>query len=124
VLEHFAGVPVVDKLGVLSLSETVDALARVDLVISHDTGPMHLAQLVRAPLIALFGPTPPSQYVMPSDATTVIFGGEHLACRPCYDGKEFADCADNQCMSSISVEVVHATARTILRRAREATPVG
>jgi heptosyltransferase-2 len=119
VLEHFAGLPVVDELGKHTLPQTVDTMAQVDLVISHDTGPMHLARLARVPLIALFGPTPPNQYVLADETTSVIFGGEHLACRPCYDGREFADCADNQCMSSISVAVVLETARTMLRRARK-----
>lgn len=116
VLEHFTGVPIIDTLGANTLPQTAVAMSQADLVISHDTGPMHIAQLVRAPLLALFGPTAPNQFVAPSDESSVIFGGEHLACRPCYDGRDFADCSDNQCMSSISVEVVHATARSMLRR--------
>ena len=88
---------------------------RADLVIAHDTGPMHLARLVGARLVALFGPTPPSSFVPSDDRTTVLWGGAHLACRPCYDGREFAECSDNECMSSISADVVLRTAITILR---------
>jgi heptosyltransferase-2 len=113
---HFRDCPVTDLIGRTSLVDAVRLFAGSDLVVSHDTGPMHLARLARAPLLALFGPTQPSQFVTADDRTTVLWGGERLACRPCYDGREFASCHDNQCMSSIAVEVVLETARTILRR--------
>ena len=52
------------------------------------------------------------------ERTAVLWGGSHLPCRPCYDGREFARCADNVCMSSIAPSVVLATARSLLNRAR------
>ena len=118
---EFAGVAVTDLIGRTTIPEMLRALADCDLVISHDTGPMHLARLVGAPLIALFGPTMPAQFIVPDDSTSVLWGGEHLACRPCYDGREFADCSDNKCISSISADVVIRTARTMLRRQTAAT---
>jgi heptosyltransferase II len=122
VLEHFAGLAVSDRVGKASLPETLELFDDCDLVISHDTGPMHLARLARAPLLALFGPTPPSQFIVEDERTTVLHGGAHLACRPCYDGREFADCRDNQCMSSISVGVVLGTARGMLRARNSPAP--
>lgn len=113
---YFAGIQVTDLLGKTSLPETLGVFTSCDVVVAHDTGPMHLARLARAPLVALFGPTMPSQFVPADDTTTVLWGGAHLACRPCYDGREFADCRDNQCMSSIAVDVVLTTARTVLAR--------
>jgi heptosyltransferase-2 len=112
----FAGTGVTDLIGTKSLPETVALFSECDLVISHDTGPMHLARLARTPALALFGPTPPSHFLPENDNDTVLWGGEHLACRPCYDGREFADCSDNQCMQSISADVVLRTARTMLAR--------
>jgi heptosyltransferase-2 len=112
---HFSTVPITNLIGRTSIPETLSLFAGSDLVIAHDTGPMHLARLVGSRLIALFGPTAPTSFVAPDETTTVLWGGEHLACRPCYDGREFADCADNECMSSISADVVIRTARTILR---------
>lgn len=120
---QFAGVPVTDSIGRYTLPETVSLLASCDLVVSHDTGPMHLARLARAPLLALFGPTMPSQFVVEDDTTTVLWGGEHLACRPCYDGREFAECSNNVCMSSISTDVVLSAARAILAKRTLAIPV-
>ena len=107
----FAGLDVEDRIGRYSLLETVSAMRSAELVISHDTGPMHLARLVRAPMIALFGPTMPSEFV-PSGAREVAveWGGADLACRPCYDGREFAACARHLCVEEIAVDRVEALA--------------
>jgi heptosyltransferase II len=110
----FSGIVVEDRIGKLSLPETVAFLANATLVISHDTGPMHLARLARAPLIALFGPTMPTQFLGDEQSTIVLWGGAHLACRPCYDGREFARCSDNICISSIPVGAVMQAARQLL----------
>lgn len=119
---HFSGVAVADLIGKLSLPETLACLADAALVVSHDTGPMHLARLTRTPLVALFGPTPPHRFIVRDDDTTVLWGGEHLACRPCYDGREFANCHDNRCMADIPVDTVFRTAVAILARRMPATP--
>jgi heptosyltransferase-2 len=102
----FAGVDIRDEIGVHDLPATLGLLRDAELVISHDTGPMHLARLVRAPLLALFGPTMPSQFVVEDERTQVIWGGGTLACRPCYDGREFAACSNNLCMKDIAVAAV------------------
>lgn len=115
VREAFEGVPIVDLIGRLSLPQTLKVLADARLVISHDTGPLHFARLVRAPTIALFGPTAPSQMIGEPTEVTSFWGGAHLACRPCYDGRDFAVCARNLCMEDISEVRVLAAARGRLR---------
>jgi ADP-heptose:LPS heptosyltransferase len=49
----------IDLAGRTTLPELAALLARAHLVVSGDTGPAHLAAAVHAPLVALFGPTPP-----------------------------------------------------------------
>jgi heptosyltransferase-2 len=110
----FEGLPVEDRIGRLTLTETLLLLRDSDLVISHDTGPMHLARAVRTRRIALFGPTMPSQFVVADDETTILWGGARLACRPCYDGVEFARCRDNLCMQDIAVDQVLNAANRML----------
>jgi heptosyltransferase-2 len=116
----FASVAVTDRIGASSLPQTVDLLGTCDLVISHDTGPMHLARLAGARVLALFGPTMPSQFIVEDDRTSVLWGGADLACRPCYDGREFATCSANVCMSGMNAATVLQHARTSLHRARSA----
>jgi ADP-heptose:LPS heptosyltransferase len=56
------GVPVIDASGALDLPALGALLARLDLFITSDTGPMHLAAAVGTPLVALFGPSNPIRY--------------------------------------------------------------
>jgi heptosyltransferase II len=117
---YFAGLDVRDEIGVHRLIGTLSVLAAADLVISHDTGPLHLARLVRAPLLGLFGPTIPFQFALEDETTQVIWGGAGLACRPCYDGREFASCRNNLCMKDIPSAVVAQRALAMLARDRGA----
>jgi lipopolysaccharide heptosyltransferase II len=116
---YFENTDVRDEIGTHGLIGTLGLLGAADLVISHDTGPLHLARLVRAPVLALFGPTDPSQFA-PQDATaSVLWGGDTLACRPCYNGREFAACTNNLCMQMISVDTVTQRALAIVAHAPE-----
>lgn len=55
---------------------------RARLVLSTDTGPMHLAVAVGTPVVALFGPTSPD-YTGPYGPGNVVLRAG-LACSPCY----------------------------------------
>lgn len=48
-----------DLTGRLSLPEMVEWIRRSELMVSNDTGPMHVAAALRTPVVALFGPTEP-----------------------------------------------------------------
>src|SRR5262249_12730405 len=114
-LPAFQGLPIVDLVGKTDLIQLVALFNQCDLVVSHDCGPMHLATLAGTRVVALFGPTDPHWLVeLDRTKTRVLWGGEELACRPCYDGRNFADCANNLCMKSISVEAVDRAAHELL----------
>lgn len=115
----FEGLPVRSEIGRLGLVDTLALMRGLRLVVSHDTGPMHLARLVRTPLVAIFGPTNPEQILWADDSVSVIWGGADLACRPCYDGREFARCAANVCMASTSPHVVFAAAMALMNQPSE-----
>lgn len=102
----FTELPVIDAIGSLKLPEVVSAFDTCDIVVSHDTGPLHLAGLSRASLLALFGPTDPGSFLPRRSGVRAIWGGEGFACRPCYDGRNFAACHDNGCMQQITVSMV------------------
>ncbi|CAN5534382.1 glycosyltransferase family 9 protein [soil metagenome] len=106
VREYFSGIAVVDRIGGLRLPEVVSAFDACDAVISHDTGPMHLAGISHAGLVGLFGPTDPGSFLPRREGSVGIWGGGGLACRPCYDGREFAPCMNNGCMQEIDVKTV------------------
>ncbi|MGB7591418.1 MAG: glycosyltransferase family 9 protein [Terriglobia bacterium] len=115
--QAFAGLPVKDFIGRLDLVESIGLFDTCDLVISHDTGPLHMAALSSAAVLALFGPTFPGERLPSHPELRVLWGGERLACRPCYDGREFAACPDNRCMKEISPSLVLAAAEEMLAKA-------
>ena len=119
---HFAGMAVIDALGSLSLPEVVAACNTCEAVVSHDTGPMHLAGLSSAALLALFGPTSPGSFLPRRPGVRAIAGGEGFACRPCYDGRDFAPCADNGCLQQITPEMVLGELESLLSERAGAVP--
>jgi len=110
----FSDVDVVDAIGRTSLVELCGLMQHSDLVITHDGGPLHLALLAETRLIALFGPTSPHEKVPEREGVVVLWGGANLACRPCYDGREYADCPLNVCLREVSVERVHKEAERLI----------
>jgi heptosyltransferase-2 len=116
--QQFLGLALRDHIGRLSINETLRVLRDADVVVSHDTGPLHFARLVRTPAVALFGPTEPRNMLGADPDIDVLWGGEHLPCRPCYDGRNYAECSNNLCMRDISVESVFAAVQNRLMRVR------
>lgn len=98
----FEGGAIDSRIGRTSLLELVSLLRACDVVVTHDSGPLHLALLGGGRVVGLFGPTIPSEKVPPNRAT-ILWGGEDLPCRPCYDGSRYADCVDPICLRSASV---------------------
>lgn len=62
VLEHWPKDRFFDLIGKTSLTELPDVIASAKLVVSNDSGPMHLSAAQGVPVLALFGPTPPERY--------------------------------------------------------------
>jgi heptosyltransferase-2 len=106
VRSHFEHLTVTDCVGKLSLPEVVSTCDSCDAVITHDTGPLHLAGLSEACLVGIFGPTDPSTRVPRRPGAVGIWGGQGFACRPCYDGRNFAPCRLNGCMHQVTPELV------------------
>ena len=74
-----------DLTGKLSLSEMVEWIRSSDLMISNDTGPMHVAAALRKPVVALFGPTEPRRTGPYGQVQKVV--QMDLPCVPCMKAK-------------------------------------
>jgi heptosyltransferase II len=103
---YFEKIRHTDCIGALSLPEVVSACDTCDAVVSHDTGPMHLAGLSQSCLIGLFGPTDPAMFLPRRPYSVGLWGGQGFACRPCYDGTNFAPCQFNGCMHQVTPQMV------------------
>lgn len=106
---------VIDAVGVLNLPGTAALLRRLDLLITGDTGPMHLAAAVGTPVVALFGPSDPRRYG-PLAAEQRILRVQ-LPCSPCGQVRLPPErCRGHvpDCMDGITVDVVMRAARELL----------
>lgn len=111
----FSGLPLQNCIARWSIPQTLAFYQSCDCIVTHDTGPLHLAGLVNCGLVGLFGPTAPSKALPRRTGVAGLWGGERLPCRPCYDGRTFASCKSNGCMISITPERVAATVESLLR---------
>jgi heptosyltransferase II len=107
--------PVVDLIGKVSLLELGALLERCALLVSGDTGPLHLATAVGTPVVALFGAIDPERTGPVGKGHRVIRHGE-ISCVPCNAG----ECKNTrllECMERITAdEVFYAVAATIGER--------
>lgn len=72
-----------DLTGRLSLPGMIEGLRRMELLVTNDTGPMHVAVALGKPVVALFGPTDARRTGPYGQLANVIrFDGE-LPCAPC-----------------------------------------
>lgn len=89
--------------GLLNLKKLAALFKRVGLLVTADTGPLHIANAVgAAKIIALFGPTDPAiTGPYPDKNVALLF--KDVGCKvPCYK----VNCKDNRCMKAISVQDV------------------
>ena len=117
----FAGLPVRDYIGQHTLVETVGLFASSDIVVTPDTGPLHLAGITQASIVAIFGPTSPHFFLPQRPGVVALWGGEGFACRPCYDGKNYAPCRSNACVQGVSPAMVLAAVNDLLLARRAGT---
>ncbi|MBK6936771.1 MAG: glycosyltransferase family 9 protein [Chitinophagaceae bacterium] len=80
-------IKVYNACGKFRLNESADLVRKARLVISNDTGLMHIAAAYKKPIISLWGNTVPSFGMSPyygdAPATDAIMQVNKLWCRPC-----------------------------------------
>lgn len=93
-----------------SLRQLTSLIQRCNLFVTNDTGPMHIAVAMEAPVVTIFGSV--------SAKTDLPYGNGHIAlqadlpCIPC--GRSY--CKELNCLKSITVEEVLASCRKILEK--------
>lgn len=110
-------IKVYNACGKFSLNESADLVRKAKLVISHDTGLMHIAAAYKKPIISLWGNTVPAFGMTPyygaSMVPDVILQVNKLWCRPCSKiGYSKCPLGHFKCMEKIAVD-------DVLQRARQ-----
>jgi heptosyltransferase-2 len=95
---------IIDKSGSTSIAETARLLDTIDLLITNDTGVMHIAAARRVPVVAVFGSTVTSFGFAPYRTKSIIVEKE-LPCRPCtHIGRAHCPKGHFECMRNIRIE--------------------
>ncbi len=95
----------------LDLQALSACLDRASLLVTLDTGPLHMGAALKTPTVALFGPSSPrSTGPWGSGVHKVLYRG--IECSPCR-GKSIP-CRENVCLTGISVEEVFEACRDVL----------
>jgi ADP-heptose:LPS heptosyltransferase len=109
--------PAVDLTGRLGVRDTMAVIAGLDLFLSPDTGPMHMACAVGTPSVAVFGPSDPARYFSGRGPRHAVVRTE-LWCSPCnLIRKPPAECAGPEppeCLRLVTVEAVYREAARLL----------
>jgi lipopolysaccharide heptosyltransferase II len=106
-------VPRLDSTGKLSLLHTAALLQQCHLLLSNDSGLMHMATALQVPVVAIFGPTVQEFGFYPFQARAQVVSAE-LSCRPCSTkGSTRCPRGHHHCMQQVTVAHVCAAARAL-----------
>jgi heptosyltransferase-2 len=101
--------PARNLCGETTTAELLGVLSRLRLLVTGDSGPMHVAAALGIPVVAVFGPTDWRETAPFGGAHTVV--REPVHCSPC----KLRECPiDHRCMTRVSADRVLDAARTLL----------
>ena len=97
----------VDLSGELSLLESAAAMESCMVLVTNDTGLMHIASAVKVKVIAIFGPTVREFGFFPVGSSQIVLERKGLYCRPCsHIGGKACPEGHFRCMNEIQVEEI------------------
>jgi lipopolysaccharide heptosyltransferase II len=100
----------INRIGHTTLDQLVDELRQCRLVLTNDTGTMHLAAMLGVRVVAIFGSTEP-QLTGPLGNDHIVLR-HHVECSPCF----LRECPiDFRCMKAISVQETADAVLSMLR---------
>jgi lipopolysaccharide heptosyltransferase I len=105
--------PALNLLGKTSLLQLAALLRRADLLVTSDSGPMHLAAAVGTPVVAVFGPTDPRRVGPYGEGHAVL--QKDIDCSRC---RRHACVRDQLCMKAVTVDEVRNAALAVAGSAR------
>ena len=99
-----------DLTGRTSLDQAIDVLAMASIVVSNDSGLMHIAAALKRPLVALFGSTDPAHTPPLSRNCEILYAG--LSCSPCF--KRECPLKHLNCLRQLSPDMVQTAMDTMI----------
>jgi len=106
----------IDLTGRIRLGLLPAIIKSLDLLISNDGGPMHIAVALGVKTVAVFGPVSELVYGPYPDSKDHVVLKWNTECRPCYRNFRLPVCdRDKECLRSVSAEGVYAASRALLK---------
>ena len=102
--------PVINAINQTSLLELAALISKCHVLLTGDTGPLHMGIALNIPTISLFGPTDPQRFGPLTGEHVVL--QESMDCRPCHKTK--CPLTHLKCMHSLSPERVITAVQTLL----------
>jgi ADP-heptose:LPS heptosyltransferase len=110
-------VKIYNACGKFSLNESADIIRNSKLVISHDTGLMHIAAAFKKNILSVWGNTVPSFGMVPYKTNYEVFQVNKLWCRPCSKtGFDKCPLGHFKCMNEQSIGAIAESADSFLRK--------
>ena len=101
----------VNRIGQTTLDQLIEELQQCRLLLTNDTGTMHLAALLGVPVVAVFGSTEPRLTGPLGSGHTIL--RHHVECSPCF----LRECPlDFRCMKAVSADEVATAVMSMLDR--------
>jgi ADP-heptose:LPS heptosyltransferase len=98
-----------------SLLELIHEINKAEIIVSTDSGPLHLATALNKTVIALFGPTTKELGFYPPFRRTYVLENKELLCRPCHvHGRKNCPLKHFKCMKEILPENIVKMISTII----------
>jgi ADP-heptose:LPS heptosyltransferase len=101
--------------GQTRVRELAGVIKNLDLLISVDSGPCHMAAALGAPLVVLWGPGRLEQTRPISSTSPIRIVRHQVPCAPCQSTPLQKSCRRNLCMEAIAPEEVFAEVQGLLR---------
>jgi heptosyltransferase-2 len=97
----------VNACGALTLRQAADVIDRAALLVTNDSAPLHFAQAVGTPTVAIFGPTVPAFGFGPRGPRDRVVEVVGLMCRPCSaHGPRSCPLVHHRCMRALTMDAV------------------
>jgi heptosyltransferase-2 len=106
---------IINIAGKTNLKELFCVISKMNMFITNDSGPMHIACAYNIPTVAIFGPTVPEFGFSPWGKNCMVIERKGLKCRPCGKHGSFR-CREKhfKCMLDISVDEVFVAVKRLL----------
>lgn len=105
-------IKIYNACGKFSLNESSDIVRNANLVISHDTGLMHIAAAFKKHILSVWGNTVPSFGMTPYQTNYEVFQVNKLWCRPCSKtGFDKCPLGHFKCMNEQSIDAIAESAK-------------